>query len=450
MGRAARQEGARQQAAGTAAGGRVGTAAASATSDLTGHVADALEAERVIVIARLAGAVFAVYMIATYDAEPYPPGVAATGYAMAALLAVSCLPVLVALRRITTMRAARGLMLATLVLDAAVLLGFVWLYAFDETSVHFLVLFVLPAEAALKFRLVGALAAWALAAGGYVARAAWASEQYGYAVNLPSIAFRMGILLLVALVMGLFAQRMSRQAEHLRHALARLEAEERWRTALIDMLAHDLRSPIGTASSALELLEQHGGSLAPEQAARLVRSAVRQNRQALSLADDLLELARARQGHLELHRQDVDLRAELERAISQLSDTDDWVSVEVTGQGAAHVDPARLHQILVNLLSNARKHGRPPVEVSAHVTADATLVRVTDHGEGLSEDDRATVFKPLHGGPRADSVGLGLWIVHTLALAHGGEATYATRDGLPTFEVRLPHHAATPAPAPEI
>ena len=403
-----------------------------------------LEAERAIVVARLVGAAFAVYMVATYAAEPYPPGVEAAGYALAALLAVSCLPVVIALRRISTLRTARTLSMATLALDAVVLVAFVWLYAFDDGSVHFLLFFVLPAEAALKLGLLGAVGAWLVSTAGYLGRAVFASEQYGYAINLPSISFRMGILLLVSLVMGLFAQRMSRHARDLRQVLERLEAEERWRTALIDMLAHDLRSPIGTAASALQLLQQGDGALDEEQRPELVGSALRQNQQALSLTDDLLELARARQGRLELHRARVDLPAELDRAIGEVSESDDdWVSVEVEGTGTAHLDPARLHQILVNLLSNARKHGRPPVTVSARVEQDETIIRVTDRGEGPPEDHQDLMFKPLGGGPRSDSVGLGLWIVHTLALAHGGGASYTTRDGLPTFVVHLPH-ADTP------
>lgn len=400
---------------------------------------DELAAERSMVVARLVGAAFAAYMVATYGAEPYPAGVEATGYALAAFLAAGSLPVLVTLRRIRTWRTARALGMVTLLADAAVIIAFVWLYAFDDRSVHFLLFFILPAEAALKLGFLGAVGAWVASTLGYFGRSMWASQQYGYAVNLPSIAFRMGILLLVALAMGLFAQRIARHARDLREALVRLEAEERWRTALIDMLAHDLRSPIGTASSALELLQRREESLDREQVRDLLDGALRQNRQALSLTDDLLELARARQGRLDLHRGPVDLRAELARAIAQVTRTDDWVSVDVQGEGTANLDPARLHQILVNLLSNARKHGQPPVTVVASISEHETVIRVSDQGDGLSEQHREDVFKPLSGGPRSDSVGLGLWIVHTLAVAHGGEATYSTDDGRPTFEVRLPH-----------
>lgn len=407
-----------------------------------------LEAERAIVIARLVGAVFAALMVTTYDAEPFPPGVQTTAYGLAALLAISCLPVLLGLRRVTSLGAARRLGLATLVLDGTVLVAFVWLFAFDESSVHFLLFFVLPAEAALKFRLVGAVGAWLVATAGYLGRSVWASEQYGYAVNLPSIAFRMGILLLVSLIMGLFAQRLARHASELRRALDRLEAEERWRTALIDMLAHDLRSPLTTTASALELLQRGRDVLDDAELAQVVRGASRQNQQALSLTEDLLELARVRQGHLELRRETTDIEAELHRVLEQLADSSDWASVDVQASGTAHVDPARVRQILVNLLSNARKHGRPPVTVSVRVEQDETIIRVSDHGPGLTDEERTTVFEPLRSGPRADSVGLGLWIVHTLATAHGGTADYTTSGECPTFEVRLPHQDVAAATLP--
>jgi signal transduction histidine kinase len=409
-----------------------------------------LEAERSVVVARLVGAAFAVFMVATYDAEPFPPGVEPAAYALAGLLAVSSLPVLLLLGRLTTLRSARSLVLTTLVMDAAVLVAFVWLFAFDETSVHFLLFFVLPAEAALKFRLVGAIGAWMVATGGYLGRAVWASSRYDYTVNLPSITFRMGILLLVALVMGLFAQRLARHGLELRQTLQQLEAEERWRTALIDMLAHDLRAPLTTTSSALDLLHRSRDALDDEQLLQVLRGASRQNQQALSLTEDLLELARARQGHLELRRTDVDVEEELHRVVEQIAETTDWLSVEVEGADHAWLDPARLRQILTNLLSNARKHGQPPVTVHVRVEADETVIRVSDEGEGLTERERATVFAPLQAGPRADSVGLGLWIVHTLAAAHGGTASYTPGDGHPTFEVRLPHDDPAPTPLPRV
>jgi signal transduction histidine kinase len=426
--------------------GRAAAAAGSAAG--ADGVAEWVDLERSMILVRLAATVFALVMVATYDAVPYPPGVREAALGLVALLVAMNAPIWLALRRLSSARAARALGLVTLVLDASVVFGFFGIFAFDETSAHYLLFFLLPAEAALKFRLAGALSMWAACTLAYVGRGLAAEQVYGYELNLPSATFRMGMLLLVAIVMGTFARRLADRAAELRLALHGLESEERWRTALIDMLAHDLRSPIGTASSALELIAHRSDSLDDATRRQLAEAAARQNRRALNLADDLLDMARARQGRLVLNRERIDVRRAVLAAVEQLpADNAAEVSVDVADDVEADVDPGRLSQILVNLLSNARKHGRPPITVTADLDDGDLRVRVSDMGEGLSERQAQSLFEPMAANPRSDSVGLGLWIVMTLATAHGGDAVYETLDGRPTFTVRLPSvDAETSAP----
>lgn len=335
------------------------------------------------------------------------------------------------------------LAVSTLAADVAVVAGFVWLYTFDNSSVHFLLLVVLPAEAALKFRLAGAVALWAVLTVFYAGREAWGAAHYGYPVSVPSIAFRMGILLMVSLIVGLFAQRLCRRTDQLADALDGLEREERWRTTLIDMLAHDFRSPVGSATSALMTIEQRLGGLSEDAVRSLVSGAVRQNRRALALADDVLAMARAGHDGFELHREDVELTPLFRRVARWLDADDSWVAIGSATDLRAFVDPARLEQIVTNLLSNARKHGRPPVSVDARPLPDRGVeIRVSDHGHGVPADREDGLLGQFASGPRADSVGLGLWLVALLARAHGGDASYATVAGRPTFVVRLPGVAA--------
>jgi signal transduction histidine kinase len=407
--------------------------------DDAGVVAEWADIERTMILVRLAAFVFGLVMIVTYDAMPYPAGFQMAAFGILAFVLLVNAPIALALKRLSSETGLRRLGLATLIVDFVIVSGFFGLFVFDDSSVHFLLFFLLPAEAALKFRLVGAVAMWAACTMAYLGRGLVAEAVYDYDLNLPSAAFRMGILLLVALVMGTFARHLEQRASELRLALHRLEGEERWRTALIDMLAHDLRTPIGTASSTLELLAARADSLDGAQTRQLAEAAARQNRRALNLADDLLEMARARQERLVLHRERVRVRGAILTAVEQFSwDDDQQVSVDVDPDIEAYVDPARLGQILVNLLSNARKHGRPPVLVSANLEDDDLVVHVSDAGDGLSEEDARTLFEPMSTNPRTDSVGLGLWIVMTLASAHGGRALFETIEGRPTFTVRLP------------
>lgn len=402
--------------------------------------------ERSMIIARWCGVAFGIFQIATYGAQAYPPGVELRAYLLIGLLAAGNVIATVVNREVASEGAARWLGVATFALDILVVSSFVWLYSFDDGSVFFLLFFVLPAEGALKFRMSGALAAWAVCTAVYVGRDFYAAERFGYAVNMPSSGYRMGFLLIVALVFGMLARRLAERTGELENALRSLEAVARWRTALIDTLAHDLRSPIGTAVSALEILgsEAHR-ELDPEQAEMLTQSALRQSRRALHLTDDLLALARAREGDLVDRLDEVELDGIVHQVVGELDDGTTEVTVDVDPELRVRADPRCLERILANLISNASKHGRPPVSLTAEVDGDDVVIRVTDHGEGVSDDMQATLFEPFTVGTRADSVGLGLWVVRQLAEGQGGRAGYATRGGLPSFEVAFP---VTPDPLP--
>lgn len=392
-----------------------------------------------MIVARWGGVIFGIIQIATYAAEPYPSGVELRAYLLIGLLAAGNVAATLMNRRVASTSAARRLGTGTFLLDVAVVCAFVWLYAFDDGSVFFLLFFVLPAEGALKFRMPGALAAWALCTGVYIARDFHSAERFGYAVNMPSTGYRMGFLLIVALVFGMLAERLAERTVELEGALDRLEAVGRWRTTLIDTLAHDLRSPISTTVSALETLRSHGpDGLDPDQLRELTETGLRHGRQALHLTDDLLALARARQGDLADHLEEVALTDVVVRAVEELDDGSRSVTVDVDPGLRARVDPRCLERMLVNLVSNAVRHGRPPVAITASADDREVVIRVSDHGDGISDDLQATLFEPFAVGSRADSVGLGLWVVRQLAEGQGGRADYATHGGLPSFEIAFP------------
>lgn len=403
-----------------------------------------LSAEQVLVSVRWAAVAFTVFLVATYGG-PAPPWVAPVGFSLAAVLAVGNAAATLAVRRIETLQGVVRLAWATLLTDTLVVAGFVWLYTFDEGSVHFLLFFVLPAEAALKFQLVGALGMWTSIGIVYTARQAWATTTYGFQFSVPSIVYRLGILLIVTVILGLFAQRLTRRTAELSETNDRLRREERWQTALIDMLAHDFRAPIGTAISSLEMIDHQLEALSPDDIRRLLAAALRQSRRGLALADDLLTMARIREDHLELHRQDTDVAPLVHRIADGISDHDGWVRIDAPTDLRATLDPARLEQVVTNLLSNARRYGRPPVVVRARpLGEDGLELQVSDAGDGVPEKDRDSLFTPFAGGPRQDSVGLGLWLVDVLATAHGGRATYDGIEDRPTFTVTLPGPSAPP------
>jgi signal transduction histidine kinase len=240
------------------------------------------------------------------------------------------------------------------------------------------------------------------------------------------------VLVPVAVAVGwVIATRVGR----LRAAHVHIRATETWRAALMSTLAHDVRSPLASVQMALEILAEDGDRLTTDERHQITGAALRQTARIKRLASDLLDLDRVEAGALRLDCRDVPLRPAVESAVGDLNTTD--VTVAVDAGLVVHADPQRLQQILVNLASNALRHGKPPVLVEAQPDGSAVTIRVRDHGPGVPATQVDTLFQRYTGTHR-DSVGLGLWIVDQLARAHGGTVHYEPDA---CFVVTLPRAA---------
>ena len=167
-----------------------------------------------------------------------------------------------------------------------------------------------------------------------------------------------------------------------------------------------------------------------------------------SLVDDLLLLARLDAGR-PLDQEPVDLSEMVVNAVSdahaaspdhvwQLDLPDEPVEV--------HGDPARLHQIVANLLANARTHTPPQTVVRTALSAEGDFVRVSvhDNGPGVPKELQPDVFQRFARGDSSrnraagNSTGLGLSIVSAVTQAHGGTVELESTPGDTTFSVLLP------------
>jgi signal transduction histidine kinase len=212
-------------------------------------------------------------------------------------------------------------------------------------------------------------------------------------------------------------------ARHLRDERERLARIEQWRAAMVSTLAHDVRSPLTTVQFTLEELRDE----ATGPAVRMLDAALRQTARIARLAEGLLDLDRIdSEGHLKLDRRPVPARALVVDVLDHVRPDAD-VTVEIDEGFLIDVDSQRFEQIVVNLVGNALRYGRPPVVVSLGRDGPTDRLEVRDHGPGIPESLRTTLFSQFAvGGP--EGVGLGLWIVRQLAEAHGGRASAEARD----------------------
>lgn len=264
----------------------------------------------------------------------------------------------------------------------------------------------------------------------------WSALTYAGALVLADAPARIVasvlVLIPIATVVSLLISSRVRAARVLQEEV---EVRERWRAALMATLAHDVRSPLSTVIGTLEILEDDPAL--DDRYRPLLAGATRQTRRVLRLASGLLEVERVEHGSLVLDRADVDL-ALLAANVAALTHPES-VRVDIEPGLVVQGDSERLEQVLFNLTNNALRHGRPPVVISATAVPGGVEVTVEDHGGGVPEADVPHLFDRFSTADKSpQSVGLGLWIVHTLVEAHGGAVRYEAPRGGARFVVTLP------------
>ena len=190
--------------------------------------------------------------------------------------------------------------------------------------------------------------------------------------------------------------------------------------------AHELRTPVALLSGSADLLAEHGAALSEEERQETFRAMTSGATRLRRLVDDLLTASRLQSSALVMRHDVVRVPSCVRAAVDTVRRTHPTADVRVGELPGALVrgDPDRLAQALENLLTNALRHGRPPVEVSVRREGDRVLVQVTDHGAGVAPQIRPRLFERFATGLTSGGTGLGLFIVRELARAHGGEAHY--------------------------
>jgi two-component system, OmpR family, sensor kinase len=226
---------------------------------------------------------------------------------------------------------------------------------------------------------------------------------------------------------------------------ARHDSEQRVRQFVADA-SHELRTPLASIRGYAELSRREPEPV-PQSVAHALSRVESEALRMQGLVEDLLLLARLDAGR-PLDRQPVDLSLLAMDAVSDAhaaSPDHHWEldlpdePVEVTG------DRARLHQVIANLLANARTHTPAGTRVVTSIRSAGSWVRlsVADDGPGVPEALQGNVFQRFTRGDDSrsrsgGSTGLGLSIVQAVARSHGGSVELSSRPGDTTFTVRLP------------
>ncbi len=229
-----------------------------------------------------------------------------------------------------------------------------------------------------------------------------------------------------------------------RSLIARRESEDKVRRFVADA-SHELRTPLASIRGYAELTRR-GGQKMPDEVRHSLGRIESEAERMTGLVEDLLLLARLDEGR-ELKHERVDLSRIVIDAVGDAhaaGPDHDWRMSMPDEQVFIIGDAPRIHQVVVNLLANARVHtpAGTVVTVGIEPRGEQVDLVVTDNGPGIPRKDLATLFERFTRGDASraratGTTGLGLAIVHAVVTAHGGKVGVTSRTGKTVFTVTL-------------
>jgi two-component system sensor histidine kinase KdpD len=239
-------------------------------------------------------------------------------------------------------------------------------------------------------------------------------------------------------------------------AVKPLEEADRMRAALLAAVSHDLRSPLASATAAIDSLGNEGVPWTAEQREELIATARESLDRLTRLVENLLDMSRVQAGALPVLMEPTRLDEVIPLVLDALGDSAAHVKVDLPDTlPEVRADPALLERVIANLLANALRFSSPeaPPRLSGSTHGQWVELRVIDYGPGVPHTDWERIFTPFQRLGDTDNttgVGLGLALARGLAEAMDGRIVpEETPGGGLTMIVQLAvHEAPTPGTAP--
>lgn len=230
-----------------------------------------------------------------------------------------------------------------------------------------------------------------------------------------------------------------------RAAAAELQRLDELRSNLLATVAHELRSPITAVKGVLGLLTMQTDL--PDKSREYVNVASERTDRLVALIQDLFDCSLLETGQLDIRPQRQQADELLESALgAQAAARPGELLLSATSNLDITVDPVRFDQLVNNLVTNAFRHGKAPVEVAVRPSDEGVTIVVADEGPGIAPEDRDRIFGKFWQGSSGharlvEGAGLGLSLVQGLVALHGGrikiDSTHADGRGA-RFTIWLP------------
>lgn len=424
-----------------------------------------LDVDRGLVKIRWFGAAFAVFEIFVQTGN-VPAYVKTSGYGLALALALFNLGLMLWLRRERDLRSLRRAGAVAFVVDHLFVIALTWVYSFSQIMTQWVILCVLPMEAAVRYGIQGVLGSLGAIAAAEVGRDFMRLSIWGFKpALLSSTTFRVGVLSIVGVLAGIMArnlnherkleQKARREVEALlareQEAVERLTELDAMRADFIAITSHELRTPLTAIRGFVATLRRSELRLSDDDRAEYLEVVDLQSQKLTAIVEDLHFLADVEAQTLPLRLKPLDVGAVVAGLVrDDFAAEADRVRIEQPECPIEVVaDGDRIRRSVGAVLGNALKFSPPDAPVDVVVRGQdggqgGAVIEVQDRGPGIEPEELERIFDPFHqvGGAmkrRQEGVGLGLYVARRLLEAM--QATIAVRTTLgegSVFVVTLP------------
>jgi signal transduction histidine kinase len=235
-------------------------------------------------------------------------------------------------------------------------------------------------------------------------------------------------------------ERARQEADLAKVRISELEALDREKREFLASISHELRTPLAAVLGFATELAESWDVFDPEEARSLVRLIATQSADISAIVDDLLTVTRLEAGTMTVYPAVVSVTEHLADMV-ETTGRDSGRVIEWRGDATVWADPARLRQIVRNLITNAIRYGGDDLAVLVSTGSETASIDVWDSGGPIPPARVTTMFQPFDradsSGRNPNSVGLGLAVAKSLAKVMGGDLEYRYDQGS-VFHLELP------------
>jgi signal transduction histidine kinase len=235
-------------------------------------------------------------------------------------------------------------------------------------------------------------------------------------------------------------ERARQEAELARVRVSELEALDKEKREFLASISHELRTPLAAVLGFATELADSWEVFEPDEARSLVRLIATQSTDISAIVDDLLTVTRLEAGTMTVYPSVVEVSDHLADMV-ETTGRDAGRVIQWQGDATVWADPARLRQIVRNLITNAIRYGGDEMAVFVTPGTGRASIDVWDSGGPIPDARVETMFQPFEradsNGRNPNSVGLGLAVARSLARVMGGDIEYRYQRGS-VFHLELP------------